>query len=214
MSRPGRPTGNDSRDVRATLLSAARELFVKNGYEAVTTKAIAAHAGVNPAMIHYYFDNKAGLHQAMLMETVGPVLGQLSKWVAASGKDADLKIDAFVSTYMRTLAANPWLPQLMLREVLIEGGRLREAFIAQIASRAGEAMPQLMEQGIAAGRLRENLDAKLATLSLISMAAFPFLAAPVLGRVLHYEINDDFVEQLIDHTVRMFHDGAARRTEA
>ena len=53
MSRqPGRPQARNAQDVRAALLRAARELFLKYGYRAVSSRQVAAAAGVNPAMTH------------------------------------------------------------------------------------------------------------------------------------------------------------------
>ncbi len=57
----GRPKGGAADDVREKLLSAARELFLKYGYRAVSSRQIAAAANANVAMIRYYFGGKPGL---------------------------------------------------------------------------------------------------------------------------------------------------------
>lgn len=211
QNRPGRPSSDGARDVRATLLKAARELFTRHGFKSVTTKRIAEHAGVNPAMIHYYFGDKAGLHGAMLQEAMEPLLGRLTQWADAPD-ESEFTIDDFVTAYMRILAANPWLPQLVVREVLTEGGRLREMFITEIGGRAGRVVPELIKRGVAEGELRPDLDPTLATLSLASLVIFPFVAAPVIGRVLNFKIDDEFVSRLISHTVAVFHHGTAKGT--
>lgn len=57
--RPGRwRTGAESRQ---RILDAARSLFAEHGYDRTTTRAIAAEAGVDPAMVHYFFDTKSRL---------------------------------------------------------------------------------------------------------------------------------------------------------
>lgn len=51
-------------DTRATLLEAAREEFMQRGYSGATVRAIAARAGVDPAMVNHWFGNKEGLFSA------------------------------------------------------------------------------------------------------------------------------------------------------
>lgn len=65
-ARPGRPRKTTSDvDVRERILDVAEELFAKNGYEAVATRAVAKQAGANAAMIHYYFNSKRRLFDAV-----------------------------------------------------------------------------------------------------------------------------------------------------
>jgi len=75
--RPGRPTGtSDSRD---RILSSARELFARNGIDKTTIRAIAAGAGVDPALVHHYFGTKQQLFATAIHLPIDPaeVLGPL-----------------------------------------------------------------------------------------------------------------------------------------
>lgn len=64
--RPGRPRGAKSGDTRARILAAATEEFGERGYEAASMRAIARRAGVDPALVHHYFDDK----QSLVVEVV------------------------------------------------------------------------------------------------------------------------------------------------
>lgn len=64
--RPGRPRGAKPGDTRARILAAATEEFGERGYEAASMRAIARRAGVDPALVHHYFDDK----QALVTEVV------------------------------------------------------------------------------------------------------------------------------------------------
>lgn len=64
--RPGSP------DTRAAILAAARELFADRGFSGATIRAIAAHAGVDPALVHHYYGTKADLLVASLELPVDP----------------------------------------------------------------------------------------------------------------------------------------------
>ena len=64
----GRPSGRDSDKVRRNLLEAARDHFLKRDFKAVSLRQIASSAGVNGAMVNYYFGGKQGLYLAMVDE--------------------------------------------------------------------------------------------------------------------------------------------------
>jgi AcrR family transcriptional regulator len=75
--RAGRPPGiSDSRD---RILASARELFARNGIDKTSIRAVAADAGVDPALVHHYFGTKQQLFAAAIhipidpMEVIGPL---------------------------------------------------------------------------------------------------------------------------------------------
>src|SRR5581483_4320392 len=68
----GRPSAEDAEDVRKKLLDAARDLFPRYGYRGVSSRQIGAAAGVNFAMIRYYFGGKPGLYREMLQGVSQP----------------------------------------------------------------------------------------------------------------------------------------------
>ncbi|BBA98017.1 putative TetR family transcriptional regulator [Actinacidiphila reveromycinica] len=69
-ARRGRRPG--AADTRGAVLAAARRLFLEHGYEAVTLRAIAADAGVDAALISYYFGSKRGLFGASMALVANP----------------------------------------------------------------------------------------------------------------------------------------------
>jgi AcrR family transcriptional regulator len=75
--RPGRPPG--ASDTRERILANARELFARNGLDKTSIRAVAAAAGVDPALVHHYFGSKQQLFAAAIhipidpMEVIGPL---------------------------------------------------------------------------------------------------------------------------------------------
>jgi AcrR family transcriptional regulator len=75
--RPGRPPGTS--DTRERILTSARELFARNGIDKTSIRAIAADAGVDPALVHHYFGTKTQLFAAAIhipidpMQVIGPM---------------------------------------------------------------------------------------------------------------------------------------------
>ena len=210
--RPGRPEGAAHREtVRADLLRAARELFAKRDFTATSVREIAAAARVNPAMIHYHFGDKDGLYRAMLQETLGPVLQKVQELVDRSGRDSQASIHDALEAVMTMLAHEPWVARLIVREVLAEEGPFRELFIREFAAKGGGRVPQLLEREMANGRVRKDLDPTLGALSFLSMALFPFIALPVAEKVFGIRMTDAFTRRLVDHSTRLFYEGAGQK---
>jgi AcrR family transcriptional regulator len=75
--RPGRPPGTS--DTRDRILASARELFARNGIDKTSIRAVAAGAGVDPALVHHYYGTKQQLFAAAIhlpidpMQVIGPL---------------------------------------------------------------------------------------------------------------------------------------------
>ena len=212
VRRPGRPGGAaHAVAIRAALLKGARELFTRRDFKAVSVRDIAREAGVNPAMVHYHFGDKEGLYRAMLAETIGPVLERLQELVGRNEKTSPgsvPEVPEVVGTVMKMLAREPWVARLIVRQVLAEEGPFRQLFIREFASKGGGRLPALLGRAIERGSLRKDFDATLGALSLMSMLLFPFIAQPVVEQVFGVRMTDAFVERLIQHTARLYYEGA------
>lgn len=198
--RPGRPADRKGRaDPREALLDAAGRLFAERGPGAHSLRAVAAAAGVTPAMVHYYFGDKRGLTDALLERALARILER----VASVRRFEDLP-----ATVAQAFWAEPWIPPLLLREVFSEGGHFRERFIETYASKVARLVPAMLQGEIAAGRFRRDLDPQLAFVSLLGMMGFAFLARPVIEPVLGLRYDAAFLARFAEHTRRLFLEGA------
>ncbi|MGH8076431.1 MAG: TetR/AcrR family transcriptional regulator [Lysobacter sp.] len=202
--RAGRPSG-DGPDLRERLLEAALTCFSRHGIAATPLRAIAAEAGVNPALLHYYFGDKGQLQQAVIEERVMPAVNSIGASLAAAGDDVAGLIVAFVRGVGEAVTRHPWLPSLWVREVLCEGGALRDLLV----NRVGPQIPQLLAQRFAAaqraGALNPDLDPRLLVVSLVGLTLFPAASAPVWGRV--FETDGIDADVLRDHTIALLDRG-------
>ena len=69
--RPGRPPGTS--DTRERILTSARELFARNGIDKTSIRAVAAAAGVDPALVHHYYGTKQQLFAAAIHIPIDPM---------------------------------------------------------------------------------------------------------------------------------------------
>src|SRR5687767_9238364 len=101
---PGRP-GADSPDLRERVLDAAIACYTRQGIAATSLRSIATEAGVNPALLHYYFGDKEQLREAVIAERVLPAFSTLREPVlAAVGEDVAGLVAGFVQGVGRLVA--------------------------------------------------------------------------------------------------------------
>ncbi|MCB1560540.1 MAG: TetR/AcrR family transcriptional regulator [Xanthomonadales bacterium] len=205
---PGRPAANDGGDSagqRTRLLDAALARFVRDGMTATTARGIAEEAGVTPALLNYYFGGRDALQQAVVEERLMPVLRHVGAQLALAGDDPATLIASFTSAIGEAVAEYPWLPTLWLREVLLDGGALREVFLRHGADMLPRALAQRFVAAQKSGRLNPELDPRLLVVSLVGLTLFPAAAAPIWRQV--FAADDIDMTSLQEHTWRLLHDG-------
>jgi AcrR family transcriptional regulator len=201
---PGRP-GADGPDLRERLLDAAIACFVRQGIAATPLRAIATEAGVTPALLHYYFGDKAQLQEAVISERVLPAFSRLREPLMRSGDDVCGLVASFVQGIGMLVAEHPWLPPLWVREVLCEGGALREVLFERIGPQVPQMMTARFAQAQARGELNEDLDPRLLMVSLVGLTLFPAAGAPIWRRLL--QADDLDFDALRRHTLALLDRG-------
>jgi len=196
----GRPKTTGAEDVRDALLNASRDLFLRYGYRAVSSRQIAAAAGANVAMIRYYFGGKPGLYKEMLQGVVQPMLARFSA-VLASG--SGIELSDILTSHVRTIAANPWLVGVVLREVLTPDGPLRATFRKEGPEKLKPLLERAVRNSIEVGKIRADLDPNLVVLSMASLAVFPFLAQPLTGPFFGVRNDEEFLKRFLQHTIEL-----------
>src|SRR5215207_7005135 len=100
--------GKDS-DTEVRILNAARTVFIRNGTAGARMQEIAAEAGVNQALLHYYFRSKDQLSAAVFGQMASRLFPALLQ-VLSNTTSLDAKIEEIVTIYHENLTRNPFLP--------------------------------------------------------------------------------------------------------
>lgn len=201
---PGRPSG-DTQALRQQLLDIATERFSHLGIQATSLRAIADQAGVTPALLNYYFGSKQKLVDAMVEERFMPLVTRASASLQEAGDDPHALVAAFVRNMSQTAVEHPWISQLWVREILCEGGLLREHLMLRVAPLVPLLLAQRFAQAQARGALNADLDPRLMVVSLISLTILPYAAAPIWrGVFANAQIGDD---ALVNHTLALLRQG-------
>ena len=136
--RPGRPRGDngDSSEVAERLLDAATELAVEQGFDACGLREIAARAEVSSGMISYYFGDRQGLYEAMIQRALERVSARIASLIDDDARESSDRLNDLVRILVETIATDPWLPKLILSEV-----------ISKADSTAGVALADRLKHG-------------------------------------------------------------------
>ncbi|MDK2777351.1 MAG: TetR/AcrR family transcriptional regulator [Pseudomonadota bacterium] len=209
MERPGRPRGES--DNRQQLLQAARQLFTRLPYQRVSVRMVAREAGVDPALVRYYFGSKGGLLETMLRETIAPAVQAFRHALSqpTSDTDGEDEIDRLIRTYYECIfIPQPEMPRMMIRFLSDPGDEEPYRIATEVVSSVIELSRRWMQQNLHdSGRLRPGTDPDLARLSLFSLMMFPLIAPPVITRQLGFEPGAAVLERLRLHNRRLLQSG-------
>jgi len=175
-------------DTEQRILEAARSVFIRRGTSGARMQEIAAEAGVNQALLHYYFRSKQRLAEAVFREAAGRLVPSVLR-LLASDASLEQKVEQFVHLYIDTVREQPFLPGYVLAELHQHPERLKglqEAIGVQPAMMAKMLLAKLrtqLEEGAAAGRVRRIAPDQF-VVSLLALVVFPFAARPVLELAL------------------------------
>lgn len=160
------------------ILSAAKQVFMQKGMKAATTQEIADVAGVNRALLHYYFRSKEKLHIAVFREVMNVNMPNLTGIMIARRPFAE-RIRTFISAYMDVLAANSYLAQFLVYELQTHPDRFIQLLNATNPQRLLRIIDHtLHKEGI------HHVAAVDLMVNMVSMCIFPFIIKPVLDNVI------------------------------
>lgn len=204
MSRKvGRPTENT--DARERLLFQAGELFTSMPYDKVSTRLLAEKAGVNVAMIRYYFANKEGLFEAMVRDTMKPVQEKIRQLLEESSQQGLMEV---MRAYYRTMVQIPRFPKLMLQVMNMGPKDERRVVLEKIFMESAKpALDLIFNRMLENGAIRSGMEPTLCRFTFVSLMVFPFIAPTAMLKFHGVEINEQFLNRLLEHNINVLTQG-------
>lgn len=176
LRRPSGPLLRNPRS-RAAILAAAGRIFAKSGLAGARTDAIAADAGVNKALLYYYFGSKEGLYEAVVEEYFSD-FNRKALEVLNSPGSARAVLMRYVSLHVDFISAHHRSGSLF-QQVAMTGGKFLKRLIRRYFAARGEALGKLIERGVRSREFR-RVDGFQASVSIVSLIIFYFSASQVL----------------------------------
>ena len=167
----------ESKDnTRDKILSAAKLVFQSKGMAGARMQDIADEAGINKALLHYYFSNKEKLFDVIFKEAFSRFFPKINAAIEANGSLQD-KIRFFCREYIDLLLENPFLPLFVLYELNNQPGRFVKKMWNNRELPFHRFSVQIREE-IKKKNIRAVNPADL-FINMLSMLVFPFVAKPL-----------------------------------
>ena len=171
---------HDSVETRATILKAAERIYADYGLAGARTDAIAAAAGVNKALLYYYFKSKEDLYQAAIGSQLREFKQQTEKLLSAKGPAGPILL-RYISYHFDFIGRHPYYPR-MFQRMMMEGDRNLERIVREHSMPLKDLLVALLRRGMRSGEFR-RLDPEHTLVSIAGLTGHYFNIAPAIRAI-------------------------------
>jgi len=169
------------------ILDAALKVFTEKGFAAARTEEIAREAGINRALLHYYFRDKETIFDLIFGTQFRAFFSGINTIMRS---DAPLfeKIERMVEHEIGTLQEHPHLARFIIVEIARQPERLLE-FSKQLQINPLDILSlfeKQVRQEIAAGTIIE-IEGKQLLMNIMSLCIYPFVARPIIRTMMQFD---------------------------
>ncbi len=183
------------KDTESRILDAAKRIFIRKGLDGARMQEIADEAGINKALLHYYFRSKEKLFLTIFREELRNFFPRLFPVLLSKDLTPEMKIRHFVENYIDLFIKEPFLPAFVLREV-----NRNPSIVAQFIGEAGiepEKLRNLLD--VFATELNLTMNEMLHLMvTIVSACIFPFAGKPIIKQVL-FDDNEGDYQKFLNH---------------
>ncbi len=179
----GRPASSAEIGTRDALLDAAVTLFAEQGVAATSSAGIAARAGVTPAMVHYHFRSRERLLDAVVDERLARFVARVFGGLAPAQSGIGALIETIVRRVYDAAEHMPWMPPIWIREVVAEGGVLRDRMFRHFPVNAVALLVETIAREQRQHRIPAGIEPRLAFLTIAGVAMLPLATRRLWSRI-------------------------------
>lgn len=187
MSTPKQPKDSSTEE---RIKEAAHKVFMQKGYAGARTRDIAEEAGINLALLNYYFRSKEKLFELVMLERMQQMLQGVREIVYDPATTLEQKVDALVGRYTDLVASEPDLPLFVFGELRTNP----QALPLQLAS-AGMVRDSVFYRQVQ--ERKPGLDPLHVFANLVGMVIFPVVGGPIVRHMgaMDHERFQDFLQE-------------------
>jgi TetR/AcrR family transcriptional regulator len=185
LRKTGPAPTTDDQQTRERILDAAHAVFLRKGTAGARTQEIANEAGVNKALVHYYFGTKAALADAIFERSIGALTPLIFGILADEHRTIEQKVREIVRAQIAFHTAHPYVAGYMISEMHAEPRRMVEL----VAKRGGpplEVIRRQLREAAEAGAMRP-ISPEQFVVNMMGLLIFPFALRPGLSVMLHLD---------------------------
>ncbi len=172
---------NSKINTEEKILDAAKHVFQSKGMDGARMQEIADKAGINKAMLHYYYRSKQKLFEAVFKNAFAIMAPKLIKIFDGEEPFFEL-ITHFVNDYISFISKHTYIPIFIIQELNRNPEMIKEV-IAEKFGKVANSLESKIEKLVENGEVRK-ISAQQLIIHIISLCVFPFLARPLLSEIL------------------------------
>ncbi|WP_262250046.1 TetR/AcrR family transcriptional regulator [Parapedobacter soli] len=159
---------------------AARKVFTQKGYAATRTRDIAEEAGINLALLNYYFRSKEKLFEIIILEKMQILFGKIGPTIMNEGTSIEEKVELVAEHYIDTLVSNPDIPLFVLGEIKNNPDKFAKLIKTKTNITNSALFRQLAER-------RPDIDPLHFIFNMLGLVIFPFIGKPLIQLITGLE---------------------------
>lgn len=181
------------------IFEAAFKVFQNKGFTGARMQEIADEAGINKAMLHYFFRNKEKLFEAVFMNAFGKLAPQINE-IFNSDEALFEKIRKFANSYISFVMNYPFLPQFIIQE-MNNNPEFVTKFLKDEKRPDPSKLLKQIEREIELGIIKP-IPPKQLLLDIFSMTAFPFAAQTLVKGIVNIT-NEEFFQLMEERKIHI-----------
>jgi TetR/AcrR family transcriptional regulator len=162
----------------------AKRVFFQKGLFNATTQQIADEAGVNRALIHYYFRSRDQLFKAVLEDAVNETRSKVDS-IFNSNESFKSKISKYLDVFIDRNAEFPYIQNFIITEIMQDPEKMKEHFSRKRNHMMKHIVPPL-EKEIEKGNI-DPIDPEHFIVNMMSMCSYPLIAKPFIQNMFSYD---------------------------
>lgn len=183
------------------IFESAKEVFLEKGFDAAKMQDIANHAGINKALLHYYYRSKEKLFDIVFSQIVNQFFKRMAE-VWDTDDSIENKISKFIDTYVDFLLKNPFVPRFIINTIAHApkdaGEQLNkktDGLFNKFSSKIDKIQADI-DREVELGVLKPY-KAKDMMINIISLMIFPFVAEPMIKLIFNLP-SEEYKQYLIE----------------
>jgi TetR/AcrR family transcriptional regulator len=186
------------------IMNAAKEVFMKYGLYGARMQDIADTAGINKALLHYYYRSKEKLFDKVFEGALKKYFEQMDVF-ADDTLPVKERVFRYIDNIIGFLSEYPQMSTFLIKEISINPELFKEK-VQAVKKNKGIRLIEMLEEEMAAGRIKK-IDPVLFMINLHSLCSYPFIASPLFKHALKFHGKDfakDFSAEKLKTSIKQF----------
>jgi AcrR family transcriptional regulator len=195
----------DKIDKKDHILDVAERVFSEKSFDGASTRLISGEAGVNMAMLNYYFGSKEGLILAVFERKISSFQNILQSLGNDDSMSAWDKMERYIEMYGEKIVNNNCFQKLLYQEIGMNrsnylSSKLRDLLLKNVAE-----LDKILNDGIVKGEFKKDIDIPMVIATLYGTKNYILNTPMISSALLHYDIRDDkMVETKLKPQIKSF----------